>query len=135
MTQNTGAFEALLQEDRTYPPPAEFAANANIADPSVYEEARRDPEAFWARFAGELDWFQPWDTVLDWSDAPFRQVVRGRQAQRRVQLHRPAPGRPAQEQGGHHLGGRAGRLAGVHLPRPVPGSVQVRQRFEEPGRE
>ena len=71
MTQNTGAFEALLQEDRTYPPPAEFAANANIADPSVYEEARRDPEAFWARFAGELDWFQPWDTVLDWSDAPF----------------------------------------------------------------
>ena len=71
MTQNTGAFEALLQEDRTYPPPAEFAANANIADPSVYDEAMRDPEAFWARFAGELDWFKPWDTVLDWSDAPF----------------------------------------------------------------
>ena len=71
MTQNTGAFEALLQEDRTYPPPADFAAHANIADPAVYEEARRDPEAFWARFAGELDWFQPWDTVLDWSDAPF----------------------------------------------------------------
>ena len=71
MTQNTGAFEALLQEDRTYPPPAEFAANANIADPGVYEEALRDPEAFWARFAGELDWFKPWDTVLDWSDAPF----------------------------------------------------------------
>ena len=37
----------------------------------MYEEARRDPEAFWARFAGELDWFKPWDTVLDWSDAPF----------------------------------------------------------------
>ncbi|MCY3691433.1 MAG: AMP-binding protein, partial [Chloroflexi bacterium] len=70
-TQNTGAFEALLQEDRTYPPPADFAANANIADPAVYEEAMRDPEAFWARFAGELDWFKPWDTVLDWSDAPF----------------------------------------------------------------
>ena len=70
-TQSAGAFEALLQEDRTYPPPAEFVANANVADPSVYDEARRDPEAFWARFAGELDWFRPWDTVLDWSDAPF----------------------------------------------------------------
>ena len=71
MTQNTGAFEALLQEDRTYPPPANFVANANIPDPGVYEEANRDPEAFWARFAGELDWFKPWDTVLDWSDAQF----------------------------------------------------------------
>ena len=47
-TQNTGAFEALLQEDRTYPPPPEFAAHANIADPAVYEEAARDPETFWA---------------------------------------------------------------------------------------
>ena len=71
MTQNTGAFEALLQEDRTYPPPAEFAARANIADAGVYETARQDPQGFWARFAGELDWFRPWDTVLDWSDAPF----------------------------------------------------------------
>ena len=43
MTQNTGAFEALLQEDRTYPPPPDFAAQANIADPAVYDEARRDP--------------------------------------------------------------------------------------------
>ena len=43
MTQNTGAFEALLQEDRAYPPPPDFAAQANIADPGVYDEARRDP--------------------------------------------------------------------------------------------
>ncbi|CAI8035335.1 Acetyl-coenzyme A synthetase [Geodia barretti] len=71
MTQNTGAFEALLQEDRTYPPPADFVAQANISDPGVYEEARRDPQAFWARWAGELDWFKPWETILDWSDAPF----------------------------------------------------------------
>ncbi|MYC30158.1 MAG: acetate--CoA ligase [Chloroflexi bacterium] len=66
MVENTGSIEALLQEDRTFPPPAEFARNANISDPGVYEEARKDPEAFWARFAGELDWFQPWDKVLEW---------------------------------------------------------------------
>ena len=43
MTQNTGAFEALLQDDHTYPPPSGFTAHANIADPAVYDEARRDP--------------------------------------------------------------------------------------------
>ncbi len=67
MVENTGSIEALLQEDRIFPPPEEFARNANIKDPNVYEEARRDPEAFWARFAGELDWFEPWDQVLDWN--------------------------------------------------------------------
>jgi acetyl-CoA synthetase len=32
----------------------------------VYERAARDPEAFWAAFAGELEWFTPWTRVLDW---------------------------------------------------------------------
>ena len=51
MVESTGGIEALLQEDRTFPPPESFASNANIKDPSVYEEASKDPEAFWARFA------------------------------------------------------------------------------------
>ena len=70
MVENAGNIEALLQEDRTFPPPEAFRQQANISDPQVYEEARRDPEAFWARFAEELDWFQKWDQVLDW-DPPF----------------------------------------------------------------
>ena len=61
-----GSIDALLQEDRTFPPSEEFRSQANIADPGVYEEALRDPEAFWARFAEELDWFKKWDQVLDW---------------------------------------------------------------------
>ena len=70
MVENAGNIEALLQEDRTFPPPEAFRQQANISDPQVYEEALRDPEAFWARFAEELDWFQKWDQVLDWNP-PF----------------------------------------------------------------
>ena len=70
MVENTGSIEALLHEDRTFAPSEEFKKQANISDPNVYEEARLDPEAFWARFAEELDWFQKWDKVLEW-DPPF----------------------------------------------------------------
>src|SRR5205814_1921052 len=56
----------LLQEDRTFPPPPEFRASANINDPGVYERADNDPEGFWASFASELEWFTKWDRVLEW---------------------------------------------------------------------
>jgi len=71
MVQNTGGIDALLQEERSFPPPADFAAKANMADPDIYAKAAADPEGFWAGLAEELDWFQKWDTVLDWSGAPF----------------------------------------------------------------
>ena len=45
--------------------------DALITDESVYEEAARDPEAWWAKQAEALDWFEPWDQVLDESEAPF----------------------------------------------------------------
>ena len=71
MVESTGGIDALLQEERSFPPPADFAANANMADPDIYAKAAADPEGFWAGLAEELDWFQKWDTVLDWSGAPF----------------------------------------------------------------
>ena len=64
------AIESLATEDRTFPPPAEFAAQANVSDPDIYQRAREDPEAYWAGEAEWLDWFRPWDTVLDWRE-PF----------------------------------------------------------------
>ena len=67
MVENIGSIEALLQEDRTFPPSDQFRQQANINDPNIYAEAAKDPEAFWARFAGELDWFQTWDKVLEWN--------------------------------------------------------------------
>src|SRR6195256_2408194 len=62
---------AELLEIERFEPPAEFREHALLNDPAVYEEAARDPQAWWAKQAGELDWFEPWDTVLDDSEAPF----------------------------------------------------------------
>jgi acetyl-CoA synthetase len=38
---------------------------------SIYEQAERDPEGWWAELAEGLEWSQRWETVLDDSDAPF----------------------------------------------------------------
>ena len=70
MVENVGSIDALLQEDRIFPPPEEFAKKANVQDPGIYDEADRDFEGFWARFAEELHWFKKWDRVLEW-DPPF----------------------------------------------------------------
>jgi acetyl-CoA synthetase len=65
------AIEAYYSEDRTFPPPDAFAAHALVADRSLYEEAERDPEAFWARQARELvTWFDDFGTVCEWN-LPF----------------------------------------------------------------
>jgi acetyl-CoA synthetase len=56
----------LLQENRSFPPPPAFRANANVKDEEVYARADRDPEGFWASFASELEWFTPWTQVLEW---------------------------------------------------------------------
>ncbi|MDR5683275.1 MAG: acetate--CoA ligase [Armatimonadota bacterium] len=69
--QTQAGIEALLIEQRRFAPPAEFARRANMNDPRVYEEAARDPEAFWGRYAAsELHWFRRWDRVLEW-DVPW----------------------------------------------------------------
>ncbi len=60
----------LSHEERRFPPPADFAAAANVkAD--AYERADTDRLAFWAEAAERLSWDQKWTEVLDWSDKPF----------------------------------------------------------------
>jgi acetyl-CoA synthetase len=67
-------IQSVLREARVFPPPAEFSAQAHIRSLEdyrrLYDEAAADPEAFWARIAGELDWMRPWSRVLDWQP-PF----------------------------------------------------------------
>jgi acetyl-CoA synthetase len=67
---NEKNMSALLDERRTFPPSEEFKARANWNDPEIYERAAKDPEGFWAEQAKNLDWFKPWDRVLEW-DAPW----------------------------------------------------------------
>jgi acetyl-CoA synthetase len=67
----------LLQENRTFPPAPAFAAAANINDEGVYARADADPEAFWAQFAAELEWYTPWTQVLDWNPPHAKWFVGG----------------------------------------------------------
>jgi acetyl-CoA synthetase len=70
-------IDALLQENRHFDPPPAFVASAHARDPKIYDEAARDPEAFWARFAAELEWITPWTQVLDWQPPHARWFVGG----------------------------------------------------------
>ena len=64
-------IEDYLHEDRVFPPPPDFVADALVTDRSLYEEADADVEAFWARQARDLlSWYDDFDTVLSW-DLPF----------------------------------------------------------------
>jgi acetyl-CoA synthetase len=66
---NADVFESHMHEARVFPPPAEFAAKAWIGSKEEYERmyARsvEDPAGFWGEAASELEWFKPWEQVLD----------------------------------------------------------------------
>ena len=57
---------------QVYEPPEEFAKNANIQDPEIWQKAAEDYEGFWESWARELHWFEEWDQVCNW-DPPFVQ--------------------------------------------------------------
>jgi acetyl-CoA synthetase len=67
-TQSTqAAIEALLDEQRTFPPPQEFTAGAIIQDDDVYKRADEDPEGFWRGLAGEfIGWLKEPTKGLEW---------------------------------------------------------------------
>ena len=73
----TGEIEDLLEETRRFDPPTAFRDAAHIADPAVYENADKDPQAFWESFARELEWQEPWDTVLQGRGPDARWFVGG----------------------------------------------------------
>ena len=63
-------IEDYFTEERVFPPPGAFRERAIVTDPGIYDEAAALGAEFWARQAGALDWYRPWDTVLSW-DLPF----------------------------------------------------------------
>ncbi len=57
-------IEALQQESRTFPPPAEFAAQAN-AQPEIYQRSYED---FWTEEAQKrVTWFKPFEKLYEWN--------------------------------------------------------------------
>ena len=68
-----GADISTAPSSEIYYPSDEVVANANVPDyMEVREAALKDPVAFWDARAKEfLDWYEPYEQVLDDSDAPF----------------------------------------------------------------
>jgi acetyl-CoA synthetase len=83
MSSGTSNIESSLHEERVFPPPPEFAAQAHVKSLEELEALRREasdaPEAFWARMAeAELHWFRKWDTVLKWEPPHAEWFVGGK---------------------------------------------------------
>ena len=66
----------ILEENRSFPPSKEFSSYAIIKSKKdlfdLREKARKNPIEFWDSYAKtEIDWFRPYETVLDGNKAPF----------------------------------------------------------------
>lgn len=77
------AIESILQENRLFPPSAEFSQNATIKSfeeyQQLYAKAKADPQAFWAQLAEkELHWFEKWSEILDWQPPFAKWFVNGK---------------------------------------------------------
>jgi acetyl-CoA synthetase len=68
-------IDALLQENRKFPPPDDFRRKANETDPKIYDQ---ELEAFWEDRANELDWFTKWSKVLDWKPPHAKWFIGGK---------------------------------------------------------
>ncbi len=61
------AIEVYSLEDRRFPPPASFKADALVTGNELHEEAERDYQGFWARQAADLlTWRSEWHTICEW---------------------------------------------------------------------
>ncbi len=60
------------REEEYYPPPPSFVAQANAADPAIFDRFVEDkfPGCF-KEYADLLTWDAPWETTLDTSNPPF----------------------------------------------------------------
>ena len=70
-----------MNESKTYPPSADFAARAQVKGMEgyreLYDRAKRDPDRFWGELASqELTWFHPFSKTLEW-DRPFAKWFTG----------------------------------------------------------
>ena len=82
---NEVAITSVLNERRVFPPPegaAEALGGGHVTSMAAYRalHARSlvDPVSFWSEIASELDWFEPWERVLEWNLPDAKWFVGGK---------------------------------------------------------
>jgi acetyl-CoA synthetase len=70
-------LEARLAEQEAFDPPESFVEQANVSDPSIYEEFEENWPECWERAADLLDWETEHDEVLVDDDEPFYEWFTG----------------------------------------------------------
>ena len=67
MADEHDTIDALLDEQRHFPPSAAFKRQALAVDSDMYDAGNADFEGFWARQAASmLDWTTDWHTICEW---------------------------------------------------------------------
>lgn len=61
--------EGLMEEKRLFSPPTGFSSKAVIQNPEIHKLGQERMK-FWEEQGKRLDWFKPWDNVLEWNP-PF----------------------------------------------------------------
>ncbi len=127
-------IDALLAENRTFPPPEHIKRDALETGTDLYDLAAADDEGFWARQAADLvEWSREWDTICEWNLPYAKWFVGGQLNVSANCLDRHVAAgtrRPRRDP----LGGRARGRPHDHLRRAARRGQEVRQRVEGPRR-
>src|SRR4051794_27086301 len=126
MAEQERDLEVLLKTEDRFPPPPEFAEQANASDPSIYDEAERDFEAWWAKWAKELDWFEDFQTVLEWDPPWAKWFKEGKLNASHNCLDRHVDAGKGDKVAYHWIGEDDQRRGGTH-----PGPPERNQRFAD----
>ncbi len=62
----------MMNPKEFYYPSQEVVDNATVKSyDELYDESIKDREGFWAKEAEQLEWYKPWDKVMDGSNHPY----------------------------------------------------------------
>ncbi|MGE5325824.1 MAG: acetyl-coenzyme A synthetase N-terminal domain-containing protein, partial [Deltaproteobacteria bacterium] len=79
VTQSESGIVQLLRAETELQPPESLKQQARLKDyASEYKRSVEDPEAFWSGVANELEWFQPWNKVFEWTYPTFKWFAGGK---------------------------------------------------------
>ena len=73
MSETDVDLEARLAEQDSFEPPESFVEQANVSDPSIYDDFENNWPECWEAAADLLEWTSDYEQVLDDSNPPFYQ--------------------------------------------------------------